>query len=401
MEPMTPKASKYDWFNQNQPSPGPNGPLSPESPRKTGKQPALSGANLLGETERYIRRHVVLPLFAYLAVALWAIASHAVLFFDCFPYLALISAAKRSGKTRLAELLETIVRRPWRGTAPSPAPNYRMLVDAPTLLLDETEALNAKNKSDTTQILMAVLNAGHRKGATIPRCDGPKHDIRHFDVYGAKLFAAIGRLPDTLLDRSILIHMKRRAKDQKVERFRQARAASEGKVIHDDAAGFVEAHAAEIERTYQEFLERDLEYLNDRDADLWTPLFVMCSVLMPERLADLKACAITLSAIKANDDVDDSYSLTLLRDIRATWPDGEEKCETTVLLERLKAIEESPWLEHQLTPRKLARMLKPFEVEPRTVRTGKVTPKGYVLAQFKDAFDRYLEEKSATCDTDQ
>jgi hypothetical protein len=248
---------------------------------------------------------------------------------------------------------------------------------------------------------MAVLNAGHRKGATIPRCDGPKHDIRQFDVYGAKLFAAIGRLPDTLLDRSILIHMKRRAKDQKVERFRQARAASEGKVIHDDAAGFVEAHALEIERTYQEFLERDLEFLNDRDADLWTPLFVMCSVLMPERLAELKACAMTLSAIKANDDVDDSYSLTLLRDIRATWPDGDEKCETTVLLERLKAIEESPWLEHQLTPRKLARMLKPFEVEPRTVRTGKSTPKGYVLAQFKDAFDHYLEEKSATCDTNQ
>jgi hypothetical protein len=285
--------------------------------------------------------------------------------------------------------------------APSPAALYRMLEGAPTLLLDETEALNGKNKSETTQILLAVLNAGHRKGGSIPRCDGPKHELRHSNVYGPKLFAAIGRLPDTLMDRSIVIHMKRRSKAQEVERFRLARATAEAKPIHDSAARFAETHAADIELAYQDVLEEDLRFLNDRDADLWTPLFVLCKVATPERLAELKKFALMLSAAKAGDDVDDSYSLTLLRDIRVVWPEGEEKCETAVLLGKLNALEESPWPEHHLTPRKLARMLKPFDIEPRNIQIDDRRPKGYHFADLKDAFDRYLDEKCATSATSQ
>jgi 5S rRNA maturation endonuclease (ribonuclease M5) len=365
------------------------------------EEPTPSGAELLAEIVRYIRRYVVLPEPAYLPVSLWALATHAVEHFDCFPYIALLSAAKRSGKTRLAEVLQILVRRPWRGTAPSPAALYRMLEGAPTLLLDEIEVLNSKTKSETTQILLAVLNAGHRKGGSIPRCEPPKFDVRLFDVYGPKLFAAIGRLPDTLMDRSIVIHMKRRSKAQQVERFRQARAEAQGKPVHDGAARFVQAHAAEIDHAYQDVLEADLEFLNDRDADLWTPLFVMCSITVPERLAELKKCALILSAAKAGDDVDDSYSLTLLRDIQTVWPEGEANCATAVLIDKLKLLEESPWMEHQLTARKLAKMLKPYDVASQTIRVGDKTPKGYRYADFQDAFDRYLEDKSATSATSQ
>jgi hypothetical protein len=362
---------------------------------------AVSGSKLLADIEQYIRRYVVLPASAYLPVALWALATHAVEKFDCFPYIALVSAAKRSGKTRLAEVLETLVRRPWRGTAPSPAALYRMLAGAPTLLLDETEILNGKNKSEATLILLAVLNAGHRKGATIPRCEGPKQEVRQFPVYGPKLFAAIGRLPDTLLDRSIVIHMKRRSKSQPVERFRLAKATSEAKPIHDSAARFVKTYAAAMEETYQQVLDMDLEYLSDRDADLWTPLFTVCAVIDSKYLPDLKKYALELSKAKAGDDTDDSYALTLLKDIRAVWPDGEDKCETSVLIEKLKALEESPWQEHQLTPRKLARMLRPFEVERRQIRVGDRTTKGYVYSHLKDVFDRYLDDLRETSETNQ
>src|SRR5262252_6666249 len=92
----------------------------------------LSGPELLDFIEQYIRRYVILPAVAYLAIALWVIATHAATQFDCFPYIALVSAAKRSGKTRLQEVLETLVRKPWRGAAPSPAALYRMLEQAPT-----------------------------------------------------------------------------------------------------------------------------------------------------------------------------------------------------------------------------------------------------------------------------
>lgn len=364
-------------------------------------KPPVSSSDLLKEIEQYIRRYVILPQVAYLPVALWAAATHAVQQFDCFPYIAVVSAVKRSGKTRLAEVLETVVRRPWRGTAPSPAALYRMLEDAPTILLDETEVLNGKNKSETTQILLAVLNAGYRKGGTIPRCDGPEHKPHKFHVYGPKLFAAIGRLPDTLMDRSMVIHMKRRTKDQKVGRFRQAPAAVEAKPIRESAIQFARAHHADIGRAYQQVLETDLEFLNDRDADLWTPLFALCSILSPERQSDLRTCAIVLSAVKTQDDEEDSYSLILLRDIRTVWPEGTEKYESVLLVEKLRALEESPWAEHQLTPRKLARILRPFDVEPRNIHVGARRPKGYVYADLEDAFSRYLDEKSATSATNQ
>jgi hypothetical protein len=203
------------------------------------------------------------------------------------------------------------------------------------------------------------------------------------------------------MDRSIVIPMRRRMKAQSVERFLQVRATAEAKPIHADAARFVEARRADIEQAYRHALDTDLAFLNDRDADLWMPLFAICSVIDAERLPALKTSAVALSAVKTRDDVDESDVLTLLRDIRAVWPEGEEKCETAILLEKLKALEESPWLEHQLNARKLARMLKPFDVEPRTLRIGVHTAKGYLYDQLKVAFSPYLDDLCVTCDTTQ
>jgi hypothetical protein len=277
-----------------------------------------------------------------------------------------------------------------------------MLEGAPTLLLDEVEMLRGKDKSETTQIILAVLNAGHRRGATIPRCEGPKQEIRHFPVYGPKLFAAIGRLPDTLMDRSIVIHMVRRTKAQQVERFRMARAGAEAKPIHDAAVRWAKTYAAAIDEAYTQVLDADLDYLSDRDADLWTPLFAICAVAAPERLPSLRQCAVALSAAKAGDDLDDSYALTLLRDIRAVWPDGEDKCETAILLARLKSLEDSPWVEEcPLTPRKLAKMLKPFGIEPRNIHIGDRRPKGYFYHELETGIAPYVDNLSATTATRQ
>ena len=43
-----------------------------------------------------------------------------------------------------------------------------------------------------------------------------------------------------------------------------------------------------------------------------------------------------------------------------------------------------------LTANGLARLLAPFAIKPSTIRTSGGTPKGYQLAQFEDAFARYL-----------
>lgn len=356
---------------------------------------------IVADVEAYIRRYCVLPDASYLAVTIWAIATHVAQTFDCFPYLAVFSPMKRCGKTRLLEVLEQLVYVPWRGTAPSPAALYRMLGEVPTLLLDEVEMFSRKDKSEATQTLLAVLNAGHRKGATIPRCDGAKHELKHFPVYGPKAFAAIRRLPDTLTDRSIAITMQRRTAEQKVGRFLAARASAEVKPIREAVASFARAHQGVITQAYMRLIAADLGFLGDRDADLWIPLFAVCSVAAPKRVAELKQSAVALSTAKAGDDADDSLPVKLLADIRAVWPEAQEKCDTATLIDRLKALDESPWAEYELSPRKLARMLKPFGVESRGVRIGDKTPKGYEYSALKSAFARYLEDLSATAATSQ
>ena len=43
-----------------------------------------------------------------------------------------------------------------------------------------------------------------------------------------------------------------------------------------------------------------------------------------------------------------------------------------------------------ITANGLARLLAPFGIKPGTIRTAGSTPKGYHIAQFEDAFARYL-----------
>ena len=149
----------------------------------------------------------------------------------------------------------------------------------------------------------------------------------------------------------------------------------------------------------------DLDFLADREADLWMPLFAVCDVAAPDRIDELKKCARSLCGNKASDDAEDSRSLKLLADVRRVWPNGKPNMPTATLLDRLKRIPDSPWGEsgRELTPRALATILRPFGPEPRQVRThAGPTGKGYVRSEFEGAFSSYLpaaQTESETCET--
>lgn len=356
-----------------------------------------SPPDVIGEVERFIRRFVILPDASYLPMATWTMATYVSDAFDAFPYIALVSPAKRCGKTRVLELLEFLCCKAWRGTSPTSAALYRMMADSPTLLLDEVEALRGKQVSEVSQAILAVLNAGHRKGASVPRCDGPRNEVRHFSVYGPKAFAAIGGLPDTLADRSICITMHRKTVSQPVERFLYSKAQSESEPVRELLTTWAALHRGTVRAAYEGMA--DLGFLADRDADLWMPLFAACAVVAPERLGELKLCSQKLTGAKAADDVEDSLPLKLLADVRNVWPAGSAHVGTAMLLERLKEISDSPWADYELNARKLSRMLRPFGAEPRQIRIGNATLKGYQCVDFEQAFSRYLPALTDSSET--
>jgi len=355
------------------------------------EQDALSAAG------GFIRRFCILPESAYLPLSLWAIATHISEAFGAFPYIALLSPAKRSGKTRVLEVLELLCARPQRITSGSPASIFRLMKNAPTLLLDEVEALRSNKTSESAQAILSILNAGHRKGATVTRCGSQDKDFEpvHFPVYGPKAFAAIGRLPDTLADRSICIPMQRKAASQHVARFLFARTPTEAQPIRKLIEAWAEANRDTVQQSYEQM--GDLDFLTDREADLWMPLFAACAVAAPKRIAELKRCAQVLSGAKAADDVDDSVALTLLDDVRSVWTAGSLNMLTASLITALEQLPESRWPEpeNRLTPIKLAGILRPFGILPGTIRVGQGTAKGYKLADFESAFSRYLPQNIA------
>ena len=353
--------------------------------------------DVIDGAESFIRRFCILADAAYLPLGVWAVATHMPDAFDTFPYFALLSPAKRCGKTRALEVLELLTSKAWRGTSATSAALFRMMEDVPTLLLDEVEALGNSKPSESAQAVLAVLNAGHRKGATVPRCVGPEHEVRHFPVYGPKAFAAIGTLPDTLADRCIHITMQRRTPSQSIDRFLQGRAKADAEPIRESLAEWAETCKESVRQAYESM--DDLKFLSDRDADLWMPLFAVCTVAAPERLGELRRCAVVLSGVKAAGDVEDSLPLKLLADVQKVWRTEADRMTTATLLQRLKEITESPWGASELNANRLSAMLRPFEIASRQIRIGNETAKGYLRTSLNEAFSRYLPQKGASPET--
>jgi hypothetical protein len=349
--------------------------------------------------EFFFQHYVALPKLCLLPVALWAISTHVFERFTAFPYLAILSAVKGSGKTRLLEILEEVCGRPWRASTVSPAALFRKIAaDSPTLLLDEAEVLS-NPKSDVAQALRAILNSGYRAGASVPRCDPPKWEVHNFLVFCPKAFTAIGRLPETIADRSIVIQMQKKGSAEKVARFTLRRVKAESTPLRWSVERVMDEVRDLVKDAYEDLPE--LAFLEDREGELWEPLFAVCSVIAPTRIGELRKSAEMLSTAKAAADQDDSRPLRLLSDIREVFPKDAENILTKELMRRLEKLDYSPWFkpdggrpECELNPRRLARMLRPFGISPRTVRVECELGKGYSKGEFQAPWDRYIPSSS-------
>jgi hypothetical protein len=160
------------------------------------------GNELLDELVSTFRRHVVLPPFVAEALALWVLHTYAIAAADITPRLAILSPEKRCGKTTLLKVLGALVRRPLQTTNVTVAALFRTVEKyEPTLLVDEADTFLAEREE-----LRGILNSGHdRKGAQIMRCVGEQLEVRCFNTWAPVAIAAIGTIPETLHDRSVVV----------------------------------------------------------------------------------------------------------------------------------------------------------------------------------------------------
>ncbi|MEV8204330.1 DUF3631 domain-containing protein [Streptomyces sp. NPDC079189] len=358
----------------------------------------IDGAALLVEVEQFHRRFNVFPReAAYVAVALWDAHAHLLDAFDSTPRLAFLSPEPGSGKSRALEVVETLVPRPMLAVNARAAALFRSVSDPagrPTILFDEIDTVFGPKAGDNEE-LRGFLNAGHRRSGVTYRCigDGGNQTVVEFPSYTAVSVAGLGYLPDTITTRSVIIRMRRRARNEKAEPFRARLHEAEGHKLRERLAQWADQVRDDIAGRWPEMPDG----VTDRPADVWEPLLSVADAAggdWPERART--ACVELVNAARADDK--GSLGIRLLTDLRDHVMAGIDRMPTVAILDRLCALDEAPWADmsgRPLDSRSLAKMLGEYmttdntPVKARNIKSAGTVLKGYYAADLHDAWQRY------------
>jgi Protein of unknown function (DUF3631) len=342
--------------------------------------------NVLDLVLHLIEAHIALTQEQRMAVGLWVLHSYVFGRFPVSPRLALVSPVRGCGKTTLLVLLELLTADAYRTDNTSAAALFHLLGHREhTLLVDEGDNLGLLNNS----VLRAVFNAGHRRGGAISRFIGGWS--RKFLVFAPLAVAAIGTLPLPLLHRSVVVHMQRRAPGETFQQLDE----------HDPTFPAAKAEIQKWAATCSLAHDPAMPKLHNRAADNWRVLLAIADDLGHGEAARAAAAAL------CSGRFDEDPGVVLLEDIRCVFEAlGVDRIGSLALVEALLALEDGSWHDwrgpqddrppRKLNQSELARLLKAFNIRPRTIwpaqrRPGAKSHRGYLRGQFEEAWAAYCQ----------
>jgi Protein of unknown function (DUF3631) len=357
----------------------------------------VNGGKLLDDIATAIRNHVVMSDCARDISALWTVHSYLIKRFKISPKLSIRSPAKRCGKTTLLEVLAQLVFRAWVTGSITKAALFRVIdMWHPTLLIDEVDTFVGEDEE-----LKGILNHGHRYDGYITRTVGDEHEPRKFSVYAAVALSGIGGLADTLADRSVRADLKRRRPSEAIAPLRIGRM-EHLHTLRRRITRWIADHEEHIAER-----EPEMPSIIDREADNWHVLLAIADEAGEKWSQRARKAAEAAHVAGADDDA--SLFELLLGDIRDTFAEkgttGQDMfgadqviIPSADLVKALVAIEGRPWAEmgkaaKPMTQHKLARTLRPLGLAPKQIGPKDARIRGYILADFEEAFLRYLPEK--------
>jgi hypothetical protein len=347
----------------------------------------VNGAEILDEIAERFLNYMVMPKAAADMFALWCTHTHMFDLFPISPRVFITSPDQECGKTTLRDCATRFCARAMSTDNMTTAVMFRLVAGhSATILADECDKWLFENEE-----LVGLICSGHRKGGIVMRCEGDSNVLRQFGCYSPVLLAAITALPAQLHSRSIVVRLKRAKSDEigKCTRFNPLDTEEEDELCRK-LARWVADNRERIAAC-----EPNLpEHLFNRIADNWRPLFAIARIAGGEWP---RKCEDALFGLITRKDETDSLRVTLLADIQKVFT--TEQLFSKDLCEKLLELKEQPWPEVRkgkgINERWLARNLLPFDVRPKNIRVkipdGEIQAKGYELADFKEAFSRYLE----------
>ena len=345
-----------------------------------------AGAILLTDIAFQIRRFLIADETSIAGMSLWVAWSYIVDSVPVAPLLAFTSPLRACGKSTALDIVSKLATRALSVSGISPAALFRTIESMkPTLLIDEADSLFRDNDE-----LRTLINAGFtRSAANVIRITGDELEPRLYSTWGAKALALIGKLPDTLASRSVIIPMRRKRPDETTERLRS-----------DIDQGFAELRARLARWTLdtcEAIVARDPEVpasLSDRQADCWRELLRIADTAGGVWPARARRAAVAICG-RADDDEGD-MGTRLLVDLKSLFDTEPERIAwpSSKITEYLNALELSPWPDYAhgkgMDANRMARILTRFDVRSKNVVSGMQRLKGYTVAMFSDAFARYL-----------
>ena len=366
---------------------------------------------MLDKIEAYLRSYLSFPDDRYyLPLALFAVLEHC--WNECFdevPYLSVSAMVKGAGKTRVLELLQFLAgneRAVLVDGSVTVAALYTEIEQKKIILIDESEKLQSSRSP-----FRPILNGGYRRGQVVLRRLGSEN--MRFSIYCPKVFAQIGDVYDTLRDRCIIVEMQRTTSGKRTEYVRQI-AMEQGAELASEIRNALGDHLHNVRDTYLKYHDerfRSLDFLRDRDREIWKPLFTLCQVFAPDRIRELERAAADIAALKTmpirrfehlKDEEERArkmeYAERLLCD-SAVVIDERDRITSVELVRGLRDIPTSPWRSYEgtgITEISLAAMLKLFGVEPKTIRfKPKSEPNSTAKGYYREMFHKTLRQTKA------
>ncbi len=157
--------------------------------------------------------------------------------------------------------------------------------------------------------------------------------------------------------------------------------------------GQLERWAAQVRDELRDAYPEMPDGLEDRPADVWEPLLAVADAAGGDWPQRARVAAVALVAQTAEGP--QSLGVLLLQHIAYVFTELREidQLATADLIDRLCELDEAPWGDLRGKPldaRGLARRLKPYEINGRSVRVQERVVRGYAREDFHDAWSRYL-----------
>lgn len=331
----------------------------------------------LENAERTFRSYTALSDDIYPVLALWSAHTFFAAWHHVTPYVSLHSATLREGKTRTMEVAGTLVRNPVLAANVSTAALYRAIdAERPTLFLDEQDA-SAKMTEDYRRI----LNSGYKSNGFVVR--SVNGTATRYSTYCPKMFAGIGVMPDTIRDRSIEIRMRRALPEEQEQliRFKERRVLEEMRDHGDLLTHLANRYGQQLGDVEP---QPPTGMTNARLIEIWEPLWALADLAGSDWPERSRAACIALQRQEPKDEL-----VALLSDIRTIFGqrDRVSSSEVVFFIDDRRGVYEGAPIRNA---KKLAAMLRPFEIRATQWRAGGERTRGYERADFEDAWKRYL-----------